>query len=917
MLQPTTCSKPEQQQEQQQQQNEQQQQQKQFEPEQKEQQLWNVVVVNNYSNNKNNDDDNKSLADLAKDTPATSAIMASATATATATPTASTTTSHSQLNNMLAKNIINKSTTIDFNSRRRRGRLRSTIEDAKCCQLVPAATLAANTHQQQPTEQTQQQSSSNTAMLIVKQSVNIFKRLVLLTLNATTTTQIRTTTATEATATKTTASPSSNSNSNSSSSCCCRPRRRSRRRCCLPPAMLGIFLIFCLLNPQEIGVDSAKPKSAKHQPNTSNNNHNNIAGVTGGAGGGGGGGVGAPPTYQVEPSQQTSNEDDAELMYPFQSEEQMFDEEEMNLNAAHGTDEDNMANQRGINDTHNDNSTITKTPLFPKDLFTKEQLENGAVILHIIGVIYMFVALAIVCDEFFVPSLDVIIEKLGITDDVAGATFMAAGGSAPELFTSVIGVFVSFDDVGIGTIVGSAVFNILFVIGMCALFSKTVLSLTWWPLFRDCSFYSISLLVLIYFFRDNRIYWWEALILFTIYIAYVAFMKWNVQVEQCVKKMITKNKGNAANSSETSMATQPGGSVTSRAASETRSGPPGSSNAAGATGNSGGGTSGSTQTGAKFRHGLLQLMIHTIDPLHDDDVPGKVDEKATQLHAIASLKVLLDATKPQRGGATTSAANHVKINLKETTLADRPNGNIDTTLDSPSLSGRRPSWIEQRVKIQTRKFSIKAPEIEDEPEPLSMAWPDTARKRLTYVLVAPLLVPMWLTLPDTRTPRGKRFFPVTFIGSIVWIAAFSYLMVWWANVAGDTARIPPEVMGLTFLAAGTSIPDLITSVIVARKGFGDMAVSSSVGSNIFDVTVGLPIPWLLYGIIYDAPVEVNSVGMVCSITILFMMLVFVVMSIACFRWRMNKGLGFTMFLLYFVFVAVSLMFEYDLITCPV
>ena len=72
----------------------------------------------------------------------------------------------------------------------------------------------------------------------------------------------------------------------------------------------------------------------------------------------------------------------------------------------------------------------------------------------------------------------------------------------------------------------------------------------------------------------------------------------------------------------------------------------------------------------------------------------------------------------------------------------------------------------------------------------------------------------------------------------MWIAAFSYLMVWWATVTGDTVGIPPEVMGLTFLAAGTSIPDLITSVIVARKGFGDMAVSSSVGSNIFDVTVG-------------------------------------------------------------------------------
>jgi Ca2+/Na+ antiporter len=34
-------------------------------------------------------------------------------------------------------------------------------------------------------------------------------------------------------------------------------------------------------------------------------------------------------------------------------------------------------------------------------------------------------------------------------------------------------------------------------------------------------------------------------------------------------------------------------------------------------------------------------------------------------------------------------------------------------------------------------------------------------------------------------------------------------------------------MGLTFLAAGTSIPDLITSVIVARKGLGDMYVLMS------------------------------------------------------------------------------------------
>ena len=86
-------------------------------------------------------------------------------------------------------------------------------------------------------------------------------------------------------------------------------------------------------------------------------------------------------------------------------------------------------------------------------------------------------------------------KKLQLSDDVAGATFMAAGSSAPELFTSVIGlfptplrffweilwfltkflgVFVAKGDVGIGTIVGSAVFNILVIIGLCALLCDKV-----------------------------------------------------------------------------------------------------------------------------------------------------------------------------------------------------------------------------------------------------------------------------------------------------------------------------------------------------------------------------------------------------------------------------------------------------------
>lgn len=503
-------------------------------------------------------------------------------------------------------------------------------------------------------------------------------------------------------------------------------------------------------------------------------------------------------------------------------------------------------------------------PLFPPDLFNQEQRIRGALIFYVIGLIYMFVALAIVCDEFFVPSLDVIIEKFGISEDVAGATFMAAGGSAPELFTSVIGVFVAFSDVGIGTIVGSAVFNILFVIGMCALFSKTVLHLTWWPLFRDCTFYSISLITLILFFVDNYIMWWEALLLLTLYALYVVFMKFNEQAERGIKRLLSKNRVTRVTSTDHLV---PSAGVTGGAM-------------AGTMVNDGHRPSTGIpvlHSGSHFRHGLLQLMIHTIDPLHD----GKVDEKATQLHAIASLKVLLDATKPQDG----------------------VNGNADGLHSAEGGDSGRATGSEG------------GPEEEEENQPLDLSWPDTCRERITYVAFLPIIVPLWLTLPDTRKESAKKFFPITFLGSILWIAAFSYLMVWWATVTGNTVGIPPEVMGLTFLAAGTSIPDLITSVIVARKGFGDMAVSSSVGSNIFDVTVGLPVPWFLYTVVFGTPIKVSSEGLGCSIILLFTMLVLVFGCILCSGWKMSKLLGVSMFVLYFMFVAVSLSFEYDWIPC--
>ncbi|XP_075999992.1 sodium/potassium/calcium exchanger 2-like isoform X2 [Genypterus blacodes] len=496
---------------------------------------------------------------------------------------------------------------------------------------------------------------------------------------------------------------------------------------------------------------------------------------------------------------------------------------------------------------------------YPADLFTLEERQQGAVILHMFGMIYMFIALAIVCDEFFVPSLTAITEKLAIQDDVAGATFMAAGGSAPELFTSIIGVFISHSNVGIGTIVGSAVFNILFVIGMCAIFSKEILNLTWWPLFRDVSFYIMDLIMLIVFFLDNVISMWESITLLSSYAAYVIFMNFNSKVEGLVKGCMNKNQVVEVEvQPKTRPRLQRGGSSASL-------------------------------HNSLMRNSIFQLMIHTLDPLSE----GKFREKASILHKIAKKKCQVEDSEKANGVASRSDKNLPNSSSVEVEVTPPMNGTVGQEGEA-------------------------AEEEEEEDQPLSLAWPDSNRKRFTYLFIMPIVLPLWLTLPDVRKQSAKKFFPITFLGAICWIAGFSYLMVWWAHQVGETIGITEEIMGLTILAAGTSIPDLITSVIVARKGLGDMAVSSSVGSNIFDITVGLPFPWLLWTLISGMkPVKVSSNGLFCAIVLLFIMLLFVIISIAACKWRMSKLLGFIMFLLYFVFLVVSVMLEDKLITCPV
>jgi len=297
-------------------------------------------------------------------------------------------------------------------------------------------------------------------------------------------------------------------------------------------------------------------------------------------------------------------------------------------------------------------------------------------------------------------------------------------------------------------------------------------------------------------------------------------------------------------------------------------------------------------------------------------------------------------TKKKWQSAATRAVSPVLKERRKTSLfSDRAKAalaDLDrraTTQDMSDLSkyavGRFMSMnvnhLDNSKKIHEEGSVVKTPEelaAEEEDESVSyfsFELPEEwcSIEALRVILLWPLTVPLKLTTPDVSLNKFKKFYVWNFTSSILWICVYSYLMVWAATRIGETYNIDSALMGLTFLAAGTSVPDLITSVLVAKEGHGDMAISSSIGSNIFDVTIGLPIPWLVYSAISGgAGKAVSSNGLGCSIGLLLVMLVTLILSILSTGWKMNRGMGFSMLILYAFFVAISLGLEYGYLTCP-
>ena len=87
------------------------------------------------------------------------------------------------------------------------------------------------------------------------------------------------------------------------------------------------------------------------------------------------------------------------------------------------------------------------------------------------------------------------------------------------------------------------------------------------------------------------------------------------------------------------------------------------------------------------------------------------------------------------------------------------------------------------------------------------------------------------------------------IGGIVAIVVGSNLVVNSATFIAEAIGISERVIGLTIIALGTSLPELVTSIVATKKGEYDIAIGNVVGSNIFNIGVVLGLPIVIFGTI--------------------------------------------------------------------
>jgi len=155
---------------------------------------------------------------------------------------------------------------------------------------------------------------------------------------------------------------------------------------------------------------------------------------------------------------------------------------------------------------------------------------------------------------------------------------------------------------------------------------------------------------------------------------------------------------------------------------------------------------------------------------------------------------------------------------------------------------------------------------------------------------------------DNEEPKFGIFKSLIFtVIGIICLILGSNAVVDAASYIAKSVGVSERMIALTIIAFGTSLPELVTSVIATKKGEYDIAIGNVVGSNIFNIGIVLGIPLVLFGTI--SSITFNYFDLLMLIISSFLLFIF---SFKNYRISRREGIIFLLvFIIYYSFVIVG------------
>lgn len=139
-------------------------------------------------------------------------------------------------------------------------------------------------------------------------------------------------------------------------------------------------------------------------------------------------------------------------------------------------------------------------------------------------ILYIVFGLAgiILGGQMVVNGASDIAKTLGVSENVIALTIVAIGTSLPELVTSYVATKKGELDIAVGNVIGSNIFNILFILGITSVITPLSLNM---DTYIDIIFMLLSsILVFIMLHKNNRIGWKKGICMLALYVIYTAYI---------------------------------------------------------------------------------------------------------------------------------------------------------------------------------------------------------------------------------------------------------------------------------------------------------------------------------------------------------------------------------------------------------